>query len=358
MINIARPKMPKMGKYIGMMTELWETHHITNNGKYVKQLEASLVDYLNVPNLILTTNGTLSLLIMLKAFNIQGEVITTPFTFAATTNSIIWTGARPVFVDIDPETFNIDPRKIEAKITSQTTAIMPVHVFGNPCDTQAIEEIASKHGLKVLYDAAHAFGVNYLGRSLASFGDAAMLSFHAVKTFNTIEGGAVVTSDNDAARKLRLMTNFGIESEEEVSLPGINCKMTEFQAVMGICNLEDIDWDICHRKTLHITYKDNLSSVIFQRLRTNELNFTYMPVLFADANTRDRVYDGLAKHDIKARKYFYPVTSSFEFCRDDSCPIAVDISQRILCLPMHYYLSVDDVRRICEVVNGLATDRT
>lgn len=352
MILVSKPKLPPIDAYVSYLRDIWETHQLSNNGKYVQQLEKELGHFLGVKHVILVTNGTLALHLMLKAFGIKGEVITTPFTFAATTTVLVWEGVKPVFVDVNSETFNIDATKIEEAITPNTTAILPVHVFGTPCDIEVIEEVAERYGLVVLYDAAHAFGVKHRGKSLVSYGKASAISFHATKTFNTIEGGAIVLDNDIISDELRSMRGFGIISENEVGVLGTNAKMNEFQAVMGLCNLKTVDEDIRYRKQLCAYYKGNLNNVQFQRVVTDSSNCTYMPVLFSSNKERNKVSEFLLERGVSSRKYFYPLTSSFGYLNQKyDLPVASDITNRILCLPMHNYLTFDDAKYICDLIN-------
>ena len=282
MITVTKSDLPPLDKYIEFLKGIWASSWLTNDGELVQLLKKKLEEYLNVKNMVLMSNGTLALQIALKALNIKGEVITTPFTFAATTNVLLWEGLTPVFADIDPETYNLDPADVEKRITDKTSAILAVHVYGNPCYMKQLQTIADKHNLKIIYDAAHAFGVEYEDAPIVSYGDISTLSFHATKVFNTIEGGAVISSSDEVVEKLKLMRNHGIKSETEVVLPGINAKMNEFQAAMGLCNLELVDEAISLRKMLYERYVERLSGlpVSFQKLVASKYNFSYMPVLF------------------------------------------------------------------------------
>lgn len=301
-------------------------------------------------------NGTLAIQIALKALDLKGEIITTPFTFAATTNVLLWEGLTPVFTDIDSKTYNIDPTEIEKKITKKTSAILAVHVYGNPCYVKALQEIADKHNLKIIYDAAHAFGVEYENKSILDFGDVSTLSFHATKVFNTIEGGAAIAHDLSVIEKLLLMRNHGIRSEEEVVIPGTNAKMSEFQAVMGLCNLENIDEVISLRDMLYKRYKENFSKVngiTFQKIVASKYNYSYMPILLESKKIRDDIYSLLLKKNIKTRKYFYPLTTSFDYFNQQNlvqkCQLinAERIANRILCLPLYPDLATSTVDEIC-----------
>ena len=320
-ITVTSPLLPNLDEFNHLLQEIWNSKWITNNGSFHQQLEKELATYLKVPYISLFTNGTLPLITALQALRITGEVITTPYSFVATTHSLWWNGIKPVFVDIDPATGNIDPDKIEAAITPKTTAIMPVHVYGKPCDTQRIQEIADKYGLKVIYDAAHAFGVRLNGVNAANFGEASMFSFHATKVFNTIEGGAITFRKDELVQVLNDMKNFGIRGPESVAYVGGNAKMNEFQAAMGICNLRHVDEEIQKRKAAVERYRQHLRGIPGIRLCEDQPgvkpNYSYFPVVFDGYKyTRDQVFDLLAQHGIVARKYFFPLTNSFECYRE------------------------------------------
>ncbi|MGD0056673.1 MAG: DegT/DnrJ/EryC1/StrS family aminotransferase [Methanomassiliicoccales archaeon] len=363
MITVTKSDLPPIEDYIRYLERIWSTHWLTNDGELCQLLRKRLEEYLRIKNLVLLSNGTLALQLALKAMDIKGEVITTPFTFAATTNSIVYEGARPVFADIDSETYNLDPEDVEKKITDETEAIMAVHVYGNPCDVERLGRIAKRNDLVLIYDAAHAFGVEYAGQSVLEFGDVSTLSFHATKVFNTIEGGAIVAADDAVVDKLRLLRNHGIRSETEVVLPGTNAKMNEFQAAMGLCNLERIDKSIESRKRIYDYYRKNLpsGSLRFQRLTASRYNYIYMPVCFKNNYLRDRAYSELLKNGIRSRKYFFPLTVHFDYLREKE-PDSVgryglhrasDISGKVLCLPLYQDLSMNDVDRIIEIVKGI-----
>lgn len=358
-ILVKRTDMPDLDRYIKHVRRLWKSKWLTNNGEYAKKLADELKEYLSIPNIALLTNGTLSLHIALKLLDLPegGEIITTPFTFVATTNVIIWERFRPVFVDIDPVTWNIDPTAIVKAITPNTVAIMPVHVYGNPCNVETIDDIAKKHDLKVVYDAAHAFGVKYRGRSILSYGDISSLSFHATKIFHTIEGGALVTSSKRLHELVECARNFGIvEHEEIVILPGTNAKMNEFQAAMGLCNLPQLQHQLQVRESLYNSYKVLLSGSVkirFQKIIASTYNYAYMPVCFESLTVRDKVLSSLQRHNIFPRKYFYPLTSSFDFSsqyKKHSLINGQRIADGILCLPLHGELTNNDVREICQII--------
>jgi len=361
MITVTKPDLPPLGKYIEYLKKIWASRWLTNNGEFVQLLENKLEEYLKVKKLVLVANGTLALQLSLRALELKGEVITTPFTFSATTNVILWEGLKPVFADIDPETFNIDPEDVEKKITNKTSAILAVHVYGNPCYVEKLQKIADKYNLKLIYDAAHAFGVEYKNQSVLNYGDISTLSFHATKIFHTIEGGALVVKDRELLEKLQLLRNHGIKSEEEVVLPGTNAKMNEFQAVMGLCNLETIDEKIRMREKLYNRYKEGLNDiecVKFQKIIASRYNYIYIPVCFESKDKRDEIYSELVKRGIKPRKYFYPLTVNFNYFREKglnlvkkyNLKIASDIANRILCLPLYSDLDVEVVNKIVKII--------
>lgn len=360
MITVTKSDLPPLEEYIEYLKKIWSSRWLTNNGEFVRLLERRLEEYLKVKNLGLVANGTLALQLALKALEIKGEVITTPFTFPATTNVILWEGLTPVFADIDHETFNIDPEDVEKKITDKTSAILAVHVYGNSCYVDELQEIADRYNLKLIYDAAHAFGVEYNNQSVLNYGDISILSFHATKLFHTIEGGAIIVKDEKLFDKLKLLRNFGIKLEEEVVLPGINAKMNEFQAVMGLCNLEDIDEKIRFREKIYEHYKEKLTntSVKFQKIIASKYNYSYMPVCFENIEKRDEIYLELVKNGIKPRKYFYPLTVYFDYFKDKSINlvekyglnVAFDVANRVLCLPLYPDLEIVDVDKIISII--------
>ena len=353
--------MPEFEEYIEEIRELWDTHWLTNMGTKHKNLESQLLYYLNVPNITLFTNGHLALECIIAALDLRGEVITTPFTFASTTHAIVRNGLKPVFCDINPDDYTIDVEKIESLITEKTSAIIPVHVYGNVCDVEAIDRIAKKHNLKVIYDAAHTFGVTVNGQGIGTFGDASMFSFHATKVFNTIEGGAVTYNDSSIKQVLNDLKNFGITSPETVEYVGGNAKMNEFQAAMGICNLRHVNGEIIKRKKVVERYIDNLKDITGIKLSKEQVdvesNYAYFPVVFDGYKmTRDGVFEKLKDNDIVARKYFYPLTNSFECYKDrydvDETPVAKYIAERVLTLPLYADLALEDVDRICEIIKS------
>ena len=364
-ILVTRSSMPDYEEYCEEIKDLWDGHWLTNMGVKHKQFQAELEKMLDVPHISLYTNGHLALENALAAMNLPkgGEVITSPFTFASTTHAIVRQGLQPVFCDIDPTYYTIDVTKIESLITDKTCAIVPVHVYGNICYIEEIERIAKKFGLKVIYDAAHAFGVTYKGKSAACFGDASMFSFHATKVFNTIEGGAVCFSDDSLVQTLNDMKNFGIRGPETVEYVGGNAKMNEFQAAMGICNLRHLDEEIAKRKTVVEHYRERLSGIEGIILCPDQpdvqTNYAYFPVVFEPTlfgATRNEVFDALAEQGIGARKYFYPLTNTFDCFHGaydvNQTPVALHISKRVLTLPLYADLSIEDVDRICDVILG------
>lgn len=362
-ILVTRSSMPDYEEYCEEIKDLWDSHWLTNMGEKHKEFQAGLEKMLDVPNISLYTNGHLALENALAAMNLPkgGEIITSPFTFASTTHAIVRQGLQPVFCDIDPTYYTIDVKKIESLITDKTCAIVPVHVYGNICNIEEIERIAKKYGLKVIYDAAHAFGVTYKGKSVACFGDASMFSFHATKVFNTIEGGAVCFSDDSLVQTLNDMKNFGIRGPETVEFVGGNAKMNEFQAAMGICNLRHLDEEITKRKSVVEHYRERMSGVegiiLCPEQPDVQTNYAYFPVVFEPTlfgATRNEVFDALAKQGIGARKYFYPLTNTFDCFHGaydvNQTPVALHISKRVLTLPLYADLSIEDVNRICDVI--------
>ncbi len=362
-IMVARSSMPSFEEYTNEIKELWDTHWLTNMGIKHRRLQNDLEQYLEVPHVSLYTNGHLALENAIAALNLpeRGEVITTPFTFASTTHAIVRNGLVPVFCDIKEDDYTIDADKIVSLITDKTVAIVPVHVYGNVCDIEAIDKIAKKYGLKVIYDAAHAFGVRYKDISVANFGDASMFSFHATKVFNTIEGGAVCYSEDRWVQMLDDMKNFGIRGPEEVGYVGGNAKMSEFQAAMGICNLRHIDAEIEKRKMVEGYYRNRLKNIQGIKLCDEQedvkANYGYFPVVFEDYKyTRNEVFNMLSDQGINARKYFYPLTNSYECYRNyptadvEATPIAQHMALRVLTLPMYADLDISAIDRICDII--------
>ena len=362
-LTVTSPLLPDLGDFSSMLQNIWNNKWITNNGQYHQQLEDALCKYLKVSFISLFTNGTLPLLTALQALRISGEVITTPYSFVATTHSIWWNGLKPVFVDIDPSNCGIDPNRIEAAITPRTTAIMPVHCYGKPCDIVSIQQIADKYGLKVIYDAAHAFGVEVNGKSILEYGDISTLSFHATKVFNTIEGGAMVVHDEATKQRIDYLKNFGFESETEVIAPGINGKLDELRSVFGLLNLQQIDAAIEARHQVAIQYREALRGVpgirFFDDMPGVRHNYSYFPI-FVNAEeygiTRDELYFKMREQGILGRRYFYPLISTFSSYRglpsaaSENLPNATRIANEVICLPMHHNLSAEDVNHVLDVI--------
>lgn len=358
-ITVTSPLLPDLDEFHSMLREIWDSKWITNNGSFHRKLETALAEYLKVPYVSLFTNGTLPLITALQALRITGEVITTPYSFVATTHALWWNGIKPVFVDIEWSTGCIDPAKIEAAITPKTTAIMPVHVYGKPCNTQAIQDIADKYGLKVIYDAAHAFGVESQGKSVLTAGDISTLSFHATKVYNTVEGGAMVMHDEKTKQRIDYLKNFGFAGETSVVAPGINGKMDEIRAAYGILNLRLVDAAIEARHQVAIRYREALRDVegieFWDDLPGVRHNYSYFPI-FVDAKkygmTRDQLYYKMREQGILGRRYFYPLISEFstyrglDSARPDNLPIATKMANEVICLPMHHSLTEEDIERI------------
>lgn len=362
-ITVTSPLLPNLDEFNALLKEIWASKWITNNGSFHKQLEKELAAYLKVPYISLFTNGTLPLITALQALRITGEVITTPYSFVATTHSLWWNGIKPVFVDIDLATGDMDPEKIEAAITPKTTAIMPVHVYGKPCNTKRIKEIADTYGLKVIYDAAHAFGVEVNGESVLNAGDMSTLSFHATKVYNTVEGGALVMHDAETKKRIDYLKNFGFANEVTVVGPGINSKMDEIRAAYGLLNLRQVDADIEARHQVAIKYREALRGVegitFFDDMPGVKHNYSYFPI-FVDAEkygmTRDELYFKMKEQNVLGRRYFYPLISEFstyrglESARPDNLPNAHKMANTVICLPMHHALTDDDVHRVINCI--------
>jgi len=362
-ITVTSPLLPNLDEFTESLKEIWESKWITNNGQFHQKLEAALAEYLKVPYVSLFTNGTLPLLTALQALRITGEVITTPYSFVATTHALWWNGIKPVFVDIDPSTGNIDPQKIEAAITPRTTAILPVHVYGKPCDTEAIQAIADKYGLKVIYDAAHAFGVEVNGESLLNAGDMSTLSFHATKVFNTIEGGAMVMHDEKTKQRIDYLKNFGFANEIEVVGPGINSKMDEIRSAYGLLNLKQVDAAIAARQKVAVAYRKALRNVdgisFWDDMPGVRHNYSYFPI-FIDAEkygmTRDELYMKMKDQGVWGRRYFYPLISEFstyrglESSRPENLLNAHMMADTVICLPMHHALREEEINRIIDCI--------
>ncbi len=364
-ITVTSPLLPPLEEFVPYLEQIWQSKWITNNGHFHQELEKALCEYLGVEYISLFTNGTLPLITALQALRIQGEVITTPYSFVATTHSIWWNGIRPVFVDVDPNTGNIDPDRIEAAITPHTTAIMPVHVYGTPCEVDRIEAIARKYGLKVIYDAAHAFGVKQNGRSILNAGDISTLSFHATKTYNTVEGGALICHSKEMKQRIDYLKNFGFAGETEVIAPGINSKMDEIRAAYGLLGLKHVDAAIAARKQVAERYREALREVkglrLFEDVEGVTHNYSYFPIFIqADefGETRDELYFRLKEHGILGRRYFYPLISTFSTYRSlpsasaDNLPVATRLANEVICLPMHHELTPEEVEHIIHVIKN------
>ena len=365
LITVTSPLLPDLKEFEKLLADIWERKWLTNNGHYHQQLEGALAEYLGIPYLSLFTNGTLPLITALQALRITGEVITTPYSFVATTHSLWWNGIKPVFVDVEEKTGNLDPEKIEAAITPRTTAIMPVHVYGTPCDTQRIQEIADKYGLKVIYDAAHAFGVWQDGKSILEAGDMATLSFHATKVYNTVEGGALVCHDAETKKQIDYLKNFGFAGEIEVIAPGINSKMDEIRSAYGLLNLKQVDGAIARRKSIAQKYKDAFKAIAGLRYLEDiegvKHNYSYFPIFIDEKEyglSRDGLFTKLKENNILGRRYFYPLISEFvtykclESAKKENLPVAHKLADSVICLPMYADLTDDDVNRVIEVVRG------
>ncbi len=362
-IYVTQPSLPDLKEFIPYLEQIWENKILTNNGPFHQQLEKELADYLGVKYLSLFTNGTLALITALQAMHITGEVITTPFSFVATTHSLWWNNIKPVFVDIEPNHFNLDPEKIEVAITPLTTAILPVHVYGNPCNITRIQEIAEVHGLKVIYDAAHAFGVRINGESVLNFGDMSILSFHATKVYNTFEGGAIVCHDEETKKRIDYLKNFGFTGKTTVVAPGINAKMTEFQAALGLLQLKYVDENIKKRKLITETYRMGLGGVkgisFLEDINSVRHNYAYFPILVDAVKlgmTRDTLYEKFKNNGIYTRRYFYPLISNFSTYKsmkssnDEGLQFANCIAEKVICLPIFPEMSMRDVNRIIDII--------
>lgn len=362
-ITVTSPLLPDLNEFHELLKDIWAKKWVTNNGEYHQRLEKALAEYLKVPYISLFTNGTLPLLTALQALRITGEVITTPYSFVATTHSIWWNGCKPVFVDIEEETCGIDPDKIEAAITPQTTAIMPVHCYGKPVKMKRIQEIADKYGLKVIYDAAHAFGVEVEGESVLNAGDMSTLSFHATKVYNTLEGGALVMHDAKTKQRIDYLKNFGFAGETEVVAPGINSKVDEVRSAYGLLNLKQVDAAIAARQKVAVRYREALRNIpgirFFDDMPGVRHNYSYFPI-FIDAReygmTRDELYFKMKEQGIWGRRYFYPLISTFSTYRGlpsatkENLPVATKMAESVICLPMHHALCDEDINRILELV--------
>ena len=362
-IYVTQPAMPPLEEFTHYLEQIWENKILTNNGPFHQQFEQALADYLGVKYISLFTNGTLALMTALQSLRITGEVITTPFSFVATTHSLWWNNIKPVFVDIEPEYFTLDPAKVEAAITPQTTAIMPVHVYGNPCKLQQLQQIADTYGLKLIYDAAHAFGVKVNGNSILNYGDLSILSFHATKVFNTIEGGAIISPDEKTKKRIDYLKNFGFADEITVIEPGINAKMNEIQAAYGLLQLNYVDGYIDKRKEITNIYREQLKEIpgikFLEDMEGINHSYSYFPILVDQekyGKTRDEVYEELKKHNIFGRRYFYPLISQFPTYRGlasskpENLPIATKIADQVICLPIYPELDIESIIKIVTII--------
>lgn len=363
-IPVTQPFLPELSEFVPYLKQIWDNRWLTNNGPFHQELEAKLAEYFGVEHVSLFNNATIALITALQAMRIHGEVITTPYSFVATSHSIMWNGLEPVFVDIDPTTFNIDPAKIEAAITPRTTAIMPVHCYSNPCDVEALQKIADNYGLKVIYDAAHAFGVNYKGESLLKWGDLSILSFHATKVFNTFEGGAIISPDAKTKQRIDRLKNFGIADELTVTAPGINGKMSEINAAFGLVQLKHIDDAMAQRQAVDSRYRSELAEVtgitLYQHDINANSNFSYFPILVEAEYplSRDELYEKLKAHGILSRRYFYPLISNMPMYRGlptaDTVhlPLANALAEKVLCLPIFNELTVEQQQQVIALIKG------
>lgn len=364
-IYVTQPALPPLEEFIPYLEKIWDNKWLTNNGPFHQQFEKELADYLGVKHISVFSNGTLALITALQALRITGEVITTPYSFVATTHSLWWNNIKPVFVDVDDKYFNLDPKKIEAAITPQTTAIMPVHVYGNPCDVEEIQRIADIYGLRIIYDAAHAFGVRKDGQSILNWGDLSILSFHATKVYNTIEGGAIICQDEKTKQRIDLLKNFGFRDEVTVIEPGINAKMNELQAAYGSLQLKYVDSYIAKRKEIYDLYisllKDVKGITTIREMDNVDHTYAYFPILVNTLEygiSRDELYYKLQEHDIMGRRYFYPLISDFPTYRGlpsakaDNLPIATKVAKEVICLPIYPNLELSDVEKICNVIKN------
>jgi len=358
MTYVTKTFLPDIALYKAYVDRIFKSGWITNYGQLVQELESRLAEYLGVKNVILVSNGTIALQVLYKAMDLRDEVITTPFSFVATTSSILWEGLEPVFADINPKSYCIDPEEVKKKISSRTSAIVAVHVFSNPCDVEALGAIAKKHGLRLIYDAAHAFAVNYKGESILKYGDASTLSFHATKVFHTIEGGAIITDDDELCRKVRLMINFGIAGYDSITEPGINAKMNEFQAAMGLAVLDSIRGNIEKRKVIYEHYwqafSQNSRLQLQEILPGAELNYSYFPVVFDSEEMLLRTREAMNKRDIYPRRYFYPSLNTLPYLKTrQEVPVSESVASRVLCLPIYEGLEEERIREIIEIINKM-----
>jgi len=354
LINVTKTFLPPLDEYIKYLEKIWETHWVTNQGPLAEDLESKLKEYLNVKNLLLVSNGTIALQLAIKALNLKDEIVTTPYSYVATTNSILWENCTPVFCDIENKTFCIDADKIEKLINENTSAILATHVYGFPCDVVKIKSLADKYNLKVIYDGAHAFGVNYKNQSLLNFGDISTVSFHATKIFHTIEGGAVITNDDKLNEKLFLYRAFGHLDDEYFSI-GINGRTSEFHAAMGLCNLPRVNDFILKRKEINLLYRDFLKNLPLEIPVIPEdiiYNYSYFPVFFSSEEKLLDVKKLLTENEINTRRYFYPSLNKLPYLNTVSCPVSENIAERVLCLPVYTELEFKDIKLISEIITN------
>lgn len=353
MINVTKPFLPPRNIYDQYLNGIWQRNWLTNHGPLVNELELKLKDYLNISHLLYLNNGTIALQIAIKALYLKDEIITTPFSYVATTSSIVWEGCKPVFVDIDPDTFNIDPSKIESAISSKTTAILATHVFGNPCDVEAVNCIAEKHNLKVIYDAAHCFGTSYKGKSVFHYGDISTTSFHATKLFHTVEGGAVFTQEPHLLKKMAYLRNFGHESPIDFAMLGINGKNSELHAAMGLSVLQFMDEIFQRRKELSDYYDKKLAGLLVKRQQIDKevtYNYGYYPLVFESEKILVKMIEELNKYRVFPRRYFHPSLDKLNYVGVQHCPVSRDIASRILCLPLYHDLSFEEIDMIVRLL--------
>ncbi|MCH7226420.1 DegT/DnrJ/EryC1/StrS family aminotransferase [Haloferula sp. A504] len=355
MIPVTQPSCAPLDEYRELLAEIWDRGILTNNGPVLQRFEAGVTRQLNLPDFVAVSNGTLAIQLAIRALDLRGDIVTTPFTWVATLSAIQWEGCRPVFCDVRPDTFNIDPEGLERAITPDTVAILPVHVFGNPCDVEAIEEVAGRHGLKVIYDAAHAVGSTYRGRSLLEYGDISATSLHATKILNTAEGGACVARDPELSARLRRLRSFGFDDGKEIVEEGCNGKLSELHAALGLANLRHLDDILIDRKRKYALYRELLDGVpglVFQKLERGEPNYSYFPVLFGDAAACTDADQRLQNAGVIARRYFHPSVNTLEKIVPGAprMSISEDLSSRILCLPLYRQLADDDIRRVASLL--------
>ena len=354
MIQVTKPFFPPLDEYQKYLQQIWKNEWITNNGPFVVDLEKKLKTYLSLDNLLFVSNGTIALQIAIKALELKGEVITTPFSYVATSSSIVWENCTPVFADIDPDSFNISPEEIEKKISNNTSAIIATHVFGNPCNVEEIEKIARKHNLKIIYDAAHCFGTKLKGSSIFKWGDVSTASFHATKIYHSVEGGALIANDYELVQRMEYMRNFGHDGPYKFNGVGINGKNSELHAVMGVLNLKFISEILAKRKSQYFLYKNLLKDLNLQYQVIHEdaeINYSYFPILFKNEKTTIRINEGLAKEQIFARRYFYPSLNTLSFLNGEA-QISEDIASRVLCLPLYHLLSKKEQQKIVSVIRN------